>query len=274
MVVLDGVYILSGSHSHVNMEIIDMKRERKAQKKGFTLIELLVVIAIIAILASILFPVFARARENARRSSCMNNLKQIALGMMQYTQDYDEKNPRVNLASDSQSSDENPRGWADALRPYLKSTQIFQCPSETNQPPVGTNRPRFSGVSATVAGYTDYWMNRQASQQSIVAFDFPAQTVLYGDGGHGAHSFYNVNGFTMDTATQANDCPTTATAPPSLAIIPHGGNVRHLGGTNFAFADGHVKWIKGIEGSDRSAGVKDCTVAHADANGMPTFSIK
>src|SRR5690242_19349210 len=166
---------------------------QKSNRNAFTLIELLVVIAIIAILAAILFPVFARARENARRASCMSNLKQVSLAMMQYTQDYDEKMPKVALAASSAASDQNPRGWADALRPYLKNTQIFQCPSEPNQPVTGTN-PKFSGVSATTGGYTDYWMNTQASAQSSAVFDFPSQTVLLGDGGDGAHSVYNTNG--------------------------------------------------------------------------------
>ena len=103
---------------------------------AFTLIELLVVIAIIAILAAILFPVFARARENARRSSCTSNLKQIGLGLLQYSQDYDEKQP---LDYFSESNDQSGYGgaykWMDAAYPYIKSEQIFNCPSDT----FGTN---------------------------------------------------------------------------------------------------------------------------------------
>jgi len=96
------------------------------RRKGFTLIELLVVIAIIAILAAILFPVFARARENARRSSCQSNLKQIGLGLMQYTQDYDEKFPRLFMGTRANS-------WRVVLNPYTKSTQLFACPSNPNK---------------------------------------------------------------------------------------------------------------------------------------------
>jgi len=106
---------------------------RPPQRKvapGFTLIELLVVIAIIAILAAILFPVFARARENARRSSCQSNLKQIGLAGIQYSQDYDETicpslmNPgNANAASPAQDS------YIDLLQPYTKSIQVFMCPS-------------------------------------------------------------------------------------------------------------------------------------------------
>src|SRR5688500_17276072 len=100
-----------------------------SQRRGFTLIELLVVIAIIAILAAILFPVFARARENARRASCQSNLKQVGLGIMQYTQDYDEKFPQSpwnNIASDTRRSH-----WGQVIQPYVKSTQLFVCPSNT-----------------------------------------------------------------------------------------------------------------------------------------------
>lgn len=97
------------------------------QRKGFTLIELLVVIAIIAILAAILFPVFGRARENARRSSCMSNMKQIGLGLMQYTQDYDEKMPsRFNELPGPVFIN-----WVNMLQPYTKSYQVFVCPSNT-----------------------------------------------------------------------------------------------------------------------------------------------
>jgi len=93
-----------------------------AGQRGFTLIELLVVIAIIAILAAILFPVFARARENARRSSCASNLKQIGLGIMQYVQDYDETLPASTGAVVGTT-------WRSSIYPYVKSEQIFICPS-------------------------------------------------------------------------------------------------------------------------------------------------
>src|SRR4028118_1248712 len=103
------------------------KKDARA-RKGFTLIELLVVIAIIAILAAILFPVFARARENARRASCQSNLKQIGLGVMQYTQDYDELMPRPWYGTSA--TDTDPK-WVDVIQPYVKSTQLFTCPSDS-----------------------------------------------------------------------------------------------------------------------------------------------
>jgi prepilin-type N-terminal cleavage/methylation domain-containing protein/prepilin-type processing-associated H-X9-DG protein len=116
---------------------------KSSMKRAFTLIELLVVIAIIAILAAILFPAFARARENARRASCQSNLKQIGLGLIQYSQDYDEV-----LIADWYGSDQNvgpsdtlpPSAapdapvsykWEDAAFPYIKNEQVFNCPSAT-----------------------------------------------------------------------------------------------------------------------------------------------
>src|SRR5947207_11040145 len=91
------------------------------RKSAFTLIELLVVIAIISLLAAILFPVFARARENARKSSCANNLKQIAVSIQQYLQDYDECYPPDGVTVQS--------GWTLTIQPYLKSEQVLQCSS-------------------------------------------------------------------------------------------------------------------------------------------------
>src|SRR3712207_2017034 len=94
--------------------------------RGFTLIELLVVIAIIAILAAILFPVFGRARENARRSACQSNMKQIGLGILQYVQDYDGRFPYVRQLTPNPVSN-----WGKSIYPYVKSTQVFICPSNT-----------------------------------------------------------------------------------------------------------------------------------------------
>src|SRR5687767_15865680 len=101
-----------------------MKKLTSDSKSGFTLIELLVVIAIIAILAAILFPVFARARENARRASCQSNEKQIALGFKQYIQDNGEKYPPGPMSSaGTKAFGSNP----DGIETYLKSTGVFQC---------------------------------------------------------------------------------------------------------------------------------------------------
>lgn len=220
------------------------------RRSGFTLIELLVVIAIIAILAAILFPVFARARENARRSSCQSNLKQIVLGVTQYTQDYDEKFPLYSGARTTTVT--TPYGWADSLQPYLKSTQVYQCPSDTNPPP--TVEP-----VEQQDGYTDYIYNVSLSRPpasltptgiSTAALQFPTLTLIFLDAkiykGGSNHFEYGNARFASrgagSTAALARD--------PTL-------DQRHLGGMNIAFCDGHVKWYKGSDGNATTAfGVK------------------
>jgi prepilin-type N-terminal cleavage/methylation domain-containing protein/prepilin-type processing-associated H-X9-DG protein len=203
-------------------------------RRAFTLIELLVVIAIIAILAAILFPVFARARENARRASCQSNLKQIGLGVFQYAQDYDEKYPRWWFENDGTAGwtavttgaggPNVDAGWAEVIQPYLKSTQIFQCPSETNGPaPAGSNS----------FGYTDYAANFYDIylQGGMVGAVAPAQTVLI----HDWNSRPSNSGFATDFLWSG-----AITADNGQSDQYH----RHLGGDNFLFSDGHVKWLK------------------------------
>lgn len=251
--------------------------------KAFTLIELLVVIAIIGILASILFPVFARARENARRSSCQSNLKQIGLGVMQYVQDYDEKMPLIRGIAKANATPSKPYGWADSLQPYLKSTQVFQCPSDTLPAENGDAGSAFAGVpdpSDYLKGYNDYWMNHDAGGQSQAAFNFPAQTVLLGDGGGTtASARSSTNGCRASRdglqtpPTAAQDCSTTAGVRP-YAYLPANGYKIHLDGTNFAFADGHVKWLKGMVSRHGSTVVRDGSITHANAGGNPTFSLE
>jgi len=114
---------------------------RNQSRSGFTLIELLVVIAIIAILAAILFPVFQKVRENARRTACLSNLKQIGLGIVQYNQDYDEKEPPgANIYGSG-------TGWAAQVYPYLKSIAVYQCPDDSG---VGSRASSY-GMNANFA---------------------------------------------------------------------------------------------------------------------------
>ncbi len=228
-------------------------------KKGFTLIELLVVIAIIAILAAILFPVFARARENARRSSCQSNLKQIGLGVFQYIQDYDERYPLgiADTGGTANSLDAGDQGWAQMMQPYLKSVQIFQCPSETN---AGTNNPNVGDT----ANYTDYWMNLRLQRVNQAVLENSSLTVMNGDGQGGAvvaanptkgtpaytinydnvaPAATNVTGVTG--ATVGTYIGTTNDAIYNTTAGQQGsGGQRHLEGLNLAFADGHVKWYR------------------------------
>jgi len=207
----------------------------KRRIKGFTLIELLVVIAIISILAAILFPVFARARENARRASCMSNLKQIALGMMQYTQDYDEHFPKYRVPAVSSNTAAVPYGWAESLQPYIKSIQVFQCPSETT----AFDSTQLPGDSAS--DYTDYAYNLWIGGYYIsatsggglasiglsqAALTSPSLTVLLTDyAPRGSASYLASTSIVNQRVSQT-------------ILVP-----RHLDGTNLAFADGHVKWF-------------------------------
>src|ERR671939_8785 len=105
----------------------------RRQSPGFTLIELLVVIAIIAILAAVLFPVFAQAREKARQTQCLSNQKQLGTGLMMYVQDYDETYPCVSVYSFDTRDANDPGFWYKAIQPYLKNVAVLACPSEEGQ---------------------------------------------------------------------------------------------------------------------------------------------
>ncbi len=193
----------------------------KAAKRGFTLIELLVVIAIIAILAAILFPVFGRARENARRSSCQSNLKQIGLGMLQYVQDYDDKILSQNFTAVTNATAYH---FAHILQPYLKSKQIFLCPSAAGAPvdPVTSlyNDGKDHVWEFKSPAFTDYTgsygMNSLLDGRALSEIREDAKTVMFFDSSH-------------PSATGNTD--------PKFADA-----ARHFTGTNICYADGHAKW--------------------------------
>jgi len=249
-------------------------------RKGFTLIELLVVIAIIAILAAILFPVFARARENARRSSCQSNLKQIGLGVMQYTQDYDEIYPLRRGGSASAPLGAGAPAshmWYGSLNPYLKSAQLFQCPSDAT-----------SGSSDTGAGeYTDYFYNSLLTNKSQARLSATASTIMLGDIGtiptgtadSDREDFKMTDGCGNDGSGEVCSSPPSATYPVGgLAVIDN--NVparvpaaqRHLEGANYGFADGHVKWFKG-QSTTQSSSILNGNTPPDQAGGRATFGL-
>ena len=145
---------------------------KRTHGKGFTLIELLVVIAIIAILAAILFPVFAQAREKARAISCLSNTNQLALAAIQYEQDYDDTTPGGENHSGLGS------GWAGQIYPYVKSTAVFVCPDDSSKE-ISIGHPSSYGFNRNCAIYNPNLPYHTYPQGTPLAqFTAPAKTVL------------------------------------------------------------------------------------------------
>ena len=201
-----------------------------SRRRGFTLIELLVVIAIIAILAAILFPVFAKAREKARQSSCLSNVKQLALASMGYAQDYDEQLPASYKAGP-------PIYWTDTISPYIKNTQIFKCPS------LGIPESFWNG-SQMAYGWNYYYLTLQAGAvaynaqtTSLGQVKSPAETVMLGDGPSCS---------VMATGTLYYPDVYTGSRINAMGyVLSYNGayfaNLRHNEMANIAFVDGHAK---------------------------------
>ncbi len=235
--------------------------------KGFTLIELLVVIAIIAILAAILFPVFARARENARRTSCSSNMKQIGLGLIQYTQDYDERFPLFevggNPATDAAYYREPGHlsiDWSLAMQPYFKSMQALECPSDTLSPRYdlstygfGANVRRSYAIATYLAVHIANGGGRQRTREgaSLAAINSPALTVFAGErrgcgaGGTNYSNWYLCGIYdAMDkTAAEGSNLELAA------GSVANGQPMVHLGTANVLYTDGHVKAARGVKGN-------------------------
>jgi prepilin-type N-terminal cleavage/methylation domain-containing protein/prepilin-type processing-associated H-X9-DG protein len=213
--------------------------------RAFTLIELLVVIAIIAILAAILFPVFAQAREKARETQCLSNLKQTGTGLIMYTQDYDESNPPMHNGAniqDSWADFNNPQaaGWTPnflgSLTPYVKNNRIFGCPSA---PDVTTGTPGNQAV--TLLSRSSYLGNAMVMDRSIASIPNPADIVY-------VQELFNARGmaFLRPRATSTARTvykwwyfPRTVGTADVWNYTAH-----HFDGGNVLFCDGHAKHIQ------------------------------
>ena len=192
-------------------------------RRGFTLIELLVVIAIIAILAAILFPVFARAREKARQTQCLSNTKQLNLAFQQYVQDYDERLPLYDFNSHSWY-------WEICIYTYVQNLGVYACPSRRDTPSIydSTGRPHPEivprGISPRSYGY-----NALLGGVKLAQIQRPSETYLF-------HESYN------QYAYRPSQCSSLEDYQGRMYLGQIGNPAPHNDGANFAYVDGHCKW--------------------------------
>jgi prepilin-type N-terminal cleavage/methylation domain-containing protein/prepilin-type processing-associated H-X9-DG protein len=206
-----------------------------SRRRAFTLIELLVVIAIIAILAAILFPVFAQARDKARSVSCLSNCRQIGMAFMQYTQDYDEFLPLTTFPVAANT-------WTDTVQPYVKNRGIFRCPSDISlnwtQPLTGQSEVRRSSY------FLNAWMAGVQPYGNLSAVSSPASVIYMAESAENItrdhfHPFYWGN-----PSEQSNGFMQNLTFDPVKDETRELALRRHQGGFNVTFADGHTKWVQ------------------------------
>jgi len=229
-------------------------------KRGFTLIELLVVIAIIAILAAILFPVFAQARESARKTSCLSNEKQLTLGVLQYVQDYDETLPLSNFysggawagASVTTPADvfgHTPQRdcfWSNSIQPYVKNVQIYLCPSASRE------RSDVFGVTKSAAlGYAySLTYNGYLTMWALAGSPAPAKVILFSEGLGKANMPRYANQFPLNISNAGWEGQFIADDGGAHCSQPYGYSFNydvtwwvHARGSNYAYMDGHAKYL-------------------------------
>lgn len=252
------------------------------KNKGFTLIELLVVIAIIAILAAILFPVFAKAREKARQTACLSNMKQIGLGLMSYITDYDETYPLSYYYPFGTSGSSGYFHWSAGIAPYVKSDQIWICNSDPNKGVKPTNtfdlqvpsisycsnellmgRPKANFRVVSAGAIEDASSLIAVAEMTNYPFAMGGSSSASGGNGNKSHrpanvltaSCSNLDGSNPTPLVQASEAEcndalswaatlSAATNDESYSHVRYLQPDRHNGGANYAFADGHAKWLR------------------------------
>ena len=227
----------------------------KSHQLAFTLIELLVVIAIIAILAAILFPVFAQAREKARAISCLSNGKQLGMGIMMYVQDYDETYPFSTDSQDALGGASLVDSWPDRVSPYIKSDGVFHCPSASPASfNPGKGGLRSWGANTALLAVTnvdpsqgdpDSYNGDNQHIRSIAAIPQPASTIVSVEAFEGgvvhrknADGTINGNWWYWATIVEAVACIKNDSSNQDYQSVR-----RHMSGGNFVFSDGHAKWL-------------------------------
>jgi prepilin-type N-terminal cleavage/methylation domain-containing protein/prepilin-type processing-associated H-X9-DG protein len=204
--------------------------------RAFTLIELLVVIAIIAILAAILFPVFAQARDKARSIACMSNMKQLGVAIQMYTQDYDEQiffrsTTNVDSTRTHMATSGNALRWWNMISPYVKNNQIYRCPSD---------QPRLSvDSSGNLVVPRSYAASASAESLSLANVDKPVETIVITEAWSRDATGAAINTEQWLEAFDGDMAPDPL-RPGSMLRYAN----RHQGGMNCAFFDGHAKWLK------------------------------